>query len=380
MFLRWGARHRRLHQRKRAPDESERDLGSVWRGRDRAGRRLLGSGVLPAKRISPGDEGVLGVHGRRGLLLHDHVLERQSNRGRLEDPLSPAGSALYSCGQRRRPRPAGARQQHRVRSIAHSLSECARSRAGPGSSRRSVRMFRSHRLRLRTQRIGSGTGRIASARATEPRSDATGGTAPVAPTLNNHMNQGHAVTQVLVRPAEPLVQRLLHDGRWKLTRLVDLVVQRDRLNHVGEACILRDEPAFSRTAIAFRLLDSSRSSGSSLISRAAAGERASGRCRLPAAVQVRTTTAVASIESRDGRDLFYVEMAIGTGALWRLPLGGGSPVKGPTASCSVTSMRWTPAIYFFRRDLACRWRTGGRERRGFSSRHSPLRRTIAHRA
>jgi Tol biopolymer transport system component/DNA-binding winged helix-turn-helix (wHTH) protein len=45
------------------------------------------------------------------------------------------------------------------------------------------------------------------------------------------------------------------------------------------------------------------------------------------AVQVTTSPAVASVESRDGRDLFYVERANATSALWRLPLAGGSPVK-----------------------------------------------------
>jgi len=45
------------------------------------------------------------------------------------------------------------------------------------------------------------------------------------------------------------------------------------------------------------------------------------------ALQVTTSPAVASVESRDGRDLFYVERANRTSALWRLPLAGGSPVK-----------------------------------------------------
>ena len=45
------------------------------------------------------------------------------------------------------------------------------------------------------------------------------------------------------------------------------------------------------------------------------------------AVQVTTSPAVASVESRDGRDLFYVERANRTSPLWRLPLAGGNPVK-----------------------------------------------------
>jgi len=45
------------------------------------------------------------------------------------------------------------------------------------------------------------------------------------------------------------------------------------------------------------------------------------------AVQVTTGPAVASVESRDGRDLFYIERANRTSALWRLPLAGGGPVK-----------------------------------------------------
>ena len=45
------------------------------------------------------------------------------------------------------------------------------------------------------------------------------------------------------------------------------------------------------------------------------------------AVQVTTSPAVASIESSDGRNLFYVETANGTSALWRLPVCRERAVK-----------------------------------------------------
>ena len=46
-----------------------------------------------------------------------------------------------------------------------------------------------------------------------------------------------------------------------------------------------------------------------------------------AVAQITKTTGAISIESTDGRDLYYVETVERPGPLWRLPLSGGAPVK-----------------------------------------------------
>ena len=47
----------------------------------------------PATRRAPRDEGVLGIHGPRRLLLHDHVIERSRDQGRLEGGLVQGAGA-----------------------------------------------------------------------------------------------------------------------------------------------------------------------------------------------------------------------------------------------------------------------------------------------
>jgi hypothetical protein len=46
-----------------------------------------------------------------------------------------------------------------------------------------------------------------------------------------------------------------------------------------------------------------------------------------AAVQVTHTAGTRAIESRDGRDLYYVAAVERPSSLWRTPVGGGAPVK-----------------------------------------------------
>lgn len=64
-----------------------------------APHRLPMVGGVAAERSSTCDERVLRVYGRGRLVLHDHVVERQSHRSRLDDSLSPASCAGHSCGQ-----------------------------------------------------------------------------------------------------------------------------------------------------------------------------------------------------------------------------------------------------------------------------------------
>ena len=96
----------------------------------------------PRSGDSPCDEGVLGIQRHGWDVLHDHVLERRGNRGRLEGHLCHRErfwriwTVTWSStcrGPATTPRSA----------TAHSspLSAVARSRAGPGSSRTSMRQW-----------------------------------------------------------------------------------------------------------------------------------------------------------------------------------------------------------------------------------------------
>jgi hypothetical protein len=94
--VRWCASCGRLCRRNGGAYKSERGCGRLWFGVDGA-----------TKPRASCDEGVLRVHGRRRLLLHDNVLEPRVDQGWLEGRLRHGGRS-HRAGQRHRPRDAGA--------------------------------------------------------------------------------------------------------------------------------------------------------------------------------------------------------------------------------------------------------------------------------
>ena len=112
MFLCRGAGRRRVRRRIRESRQSQRQ--SV------RNCRLACLSVLPAKRRAPCDEGVLGV-ARARPVTSARSRPRTSMRSRSARGSSmprPLISSTLHAGQRRRPRPARARQQRRIRPLS----------------------------------------------------------------------------------------------------------------------------------------------------------------------------------------------------------------------------------------------------------------------